>query len=414
MRCEGIVAVALVGSAAACQSGVPQWAGTVTDSAGIEIVSNTRDPLWSVQTAWTLAEELRIGSIDEEPEYQFGRIGSIAADADGHIYVLDVQGQHVKVFAPDGEYVRTVGGPGSGPGELGSLTQGAPFLAVTRGDTLVVPDMANQRVNRYAPDGSSLGSFPLDFQHGFPVAWQATRGGALAMQVRPLAQAGDAEARDAIVLLASDGTVTDTVRTFPSGKSFSFTGGVPEWHIFAPERAWALADDRHIVTGVNDAYRLSMYRPSGALERIVAMPFTLRPVTEGTKDAVFQLFEQAFEDANVPPAVIPQLLDRVSFGEFLPAFGTIQLGPAGSLWVQHLRDVETVGERRLDIANFLEEIGAPDWDVFDRSGRFLGVVTMPDRFAPRVVVDDRIYGVWRDDLDVQYVMRLRVIGTEVD
>jgi hypothetical protein len=35
---------------------------------------------------------------------------------------------------------------------------------------------------------------------------------------------------------------------------------------------------------------------------------------------------------------------------------------------------------------------------------------MPQRFSPRLFHGDRIYGVWRDDLDVQYVMRLRIRG----
>ena len=46
----------------------------------------------------------------------------------------------------------------------------------------------------------------------------------------------------------------------------------------------------------------------------------------------------------------------------------------------------------------------------DREGKFLGVVTMPSRFQPRLFHEDKIYGVWRDDLDVQYVMRLRIVS----
>ena len=65
-------------------------------------------------------------------------------------------------------------------------------------------------------------------------------------------------------------------------------------------------------------------------------------------------------------------------------------------------------QEQRDAANFLEDIGAPDWDVLDHEGRFLGVITMPDRFAPRVIVGDKIYGVWRDEMDVQYVVVLEI------
>jgi hypothetical protein len=71
-------------------------------------------------------------------------------------------------------------------------------------------------------------------------------------------------------------------------------------------------------------------------------------------------------------------------------------------------------EEQLQAANFIEDIGAPDWDVLDGEGRYLGVVSMPDRFAPRMIVGRKIYGVWRDEFDVQYAVVLRIVGTEME
>ena len=56
-----------------------------------------------------------------------------------------------------------------------------------------------------------------------------------------------------------------------------------------------------------------------------------------------------------------------------------------------------------------DELGASEWDVFDAQGRFLGVVGMPERFTAMVFRDDRIYGLWRDEFGVQYVVRLRIV-----
>ncbi len=71
-----------------------------------------------------------------------------------------------------------------------------------------------------------------------------------------------------------------------------------------------------------------------------------------------------------------------------------------------------MSEDELEHYNLLKESGAPEWDVFDAEGRFLGIVSMPQRFAPRVYRDGKIYGVWRDELDVQYVMRLGIVEGE--
>jgi hypothetical protein len=54
--------------------------------------------------------------------------------------------------------------------------------------------------------------------------------------------------------------------------------------------------------------------------------------------------------------------------------------------------------------------GSDEWDVFDSEGRYLGIVTMPDRFSPFSLVGDRLYGVWRDEFEVQYVRVFRITG----
>jgi hypothetical protein len=98
----------------------------------------------------------------------------------------------------------------------------------------------------------------------------------------------------------------------------------------------------------------------------------------------------------------------VQFADHYPAFASLLGGPEGTLWVQHIRTARQVKEsgEEFDVQN----VGAQDWDVFDAEGRFLGEATMPDRFQPLRVHGSHLYGVWRDELDVPYVMRLHVSG----
>jgi hypothetical protein len=406
--------------AAACSPSGPQWAGTITDSAGIQIVANTAQGLWPEGSGWTVVEEVRIGTIDEEPEYQFGEIGWLAPGSDGRIYVLDIQGQHVKVFSPSGEYERTIGGPGSGPGEMGPLSPGQAFVLLGPGDTVLVPDNANLRVNRWTSTGDDAGSFPIDFQQGIPFGWTTAQDGALAEQLRPVSFTGRDDAavdrNDLVLLLDTDGTVTDTVISFPSGETISFTGGVPEWTIFTPETGWSITETGHVLLGTSDEYRLREYDTSGTLIRMISMPWEPRLVSERDKQAVRDFFRKLLsEQPGIPPVIVQRLVDNnVHFGEYLPAFGRTVMGPNGTIWVQHVRGAAEMTEEQLQAANFIEDIGAPDWNVLDREGRYLGVVTMPDRFAPRMIAGHRIYGVWRDELDVQYAAVLRIVGTEID
>lgn len=96
--------------------------------------------------------------------------------------------------------------------------------------------------------------------------------------------------------------------------------------------------------------------------------------------------------------------------DVFPAFQAIMSGPAGTVWVQHVQPPSELSEKEFAVWNVREDWGAPEWDVFDARGRFLGIVTMPRRFTPRIFRGDKIYGVWRDELDVQHVLRLRIVG----
>jgi hypothetical protein len=142
-RVIGLVVVAVL--AAACAgAGDGQWAGSVTDSAGVEIVSNAGQSMWTEADAWTVEEELKIGTLEGDPNYMFGQVGFLTVDSNGRIYVLDAQAQQIRVYSADGVYEQTIGRRGSGPGEL----LGATFVLMAPGDTLVVPDLQNLRISR--------------------------------------------------------------------------------------------------------------------------------------------------------------------------------------------------------------------------------------------------------------------------
>jgi hypothetical protein len=380
----------------------------MSDSAGVTIVSNPETGVWAPGEEWTFEEEMRIGALEGDPEFQFGQVGFISLDSKDQIYVADIQAQHIQVYAPDGSYVRTIGKRGSGPGEF----QGAAFVLVGPGDTLLVPDVQNQRINRFTPDGSVLGSVRIELQQGLPIIFQGTEGGLMAQQVRQFALPGQPaieNPQDAIRTLAPDGTVQDTLLTFASGETFQLSGGAPQFKFYSAEPAWDVTDDR-LLFAVNDDYRIDVYSTTGELERVIKKSFERQPVGQRDKDALMTFLENAWADAGVPAEAINQLKQNVSYGEFFPAFATLTTGPSGTTLVQHIQAASELSDEEYEAWNPIEDQGAPEWDVFDSQGRYLGIVTMPRRFAPRMFRGDKVYGVWRDELDVQYVVRLRIVG----
>jgi hypothetical protein len=273
------------------------------------------------------------------------------------------------------------------------------------GDTLLVPDGRNLRVNRYAPDGSSAGSFRMVLEEGRPMSFEASASGVSAEQIRPLSWLlGESTENpmDAIVTVAIDGTVADTLLEFPSGQSVSPQGAT----LYAAEPVWDLTGDGQLVFGSPDAYRISFYA-GGQLQRIISKPFERRPVSDRDKDAIMGEMKRRWDEGGVSPERREQIRSRIHFADFFPAFQALAVGPRGTIWVGRVKPASELSAKELE---YYHEWLVHDWDVFDDQGRFLGTVTMPDRFNPMVFRGDKIYGAWRDELDVGYVVVLRIVG----
>jgi hypothetical protein len=390
-----------------CRAGDARWGGTMTDSAGVTIVANPAEGIWTDADRWTVEEELRIGAAEGDPHYQFGDIGGIAVDSRGRIFALDAQAQHIKVFSPEGAYEQTIGRPGGGPGEL----RGALALLMGPGDTLLVPDQGNMRINRFGPDGSSIGSVRVVVESRMPMLFRASASGMMAEQVRTFPRYREpASEGDALLRLASDGTVADTIMTFPSGKAWTFDR---HYHFFEVEPAWDLVDPGEIVFAAGDEYRIAVYT-DGRLRRIVTMPYERQPVGEEDVAVILAEMERRYAARGISAELRQAILrERLHFAEFFPAILTLAAGPVGTIWVQHVQPPSELSDEALASSrqdHIVEDFGASEWEVFDCEGRFLGVVAMPERFKPILFRGDVIYGVSRDELNLEYVLRLHIAG----
>lgn len=405
-RLSTLAATSMMVAACAVDS-TANWQGRITDSAGVTIVENPAQPVWAPEQTWTLTETLRIGSAEDEPDYQFGLIAGIAVASDGRVIVADQQGQHLKVFGPDGTYERTIGKPGGGPGELGLGISG---IVVGPHDTILVADMGNQRVNIYLPDGTFVSSFRIELQQGLPLRWDATRDGRMVSQVRPVQFPGmpaPTDSSDVIVVRMSDGTAGDTLLKVPSGKTFQLGGQRPEVELFATEPAWALYGNG-VLYGVNDDYRFGVYGAGGALARVVSKPFTPREISEADEQAMMAAFERLWKQFGLTQEQVAAQRQIIKFADRYPAYLQMLEGVDGSIWVQHVQSPADLPAEMQESYNPQLDLGSRDWDVFDAEGRYLGVVTMPVRFQPVRFLGDAIYGIQRDELDVQYVVKLEV------
>jgi hypothetical protein len=91
---------------------------------------------------------------------------------------------------------------------------------------------------------------------------------------------------------------------------------------------------------------------------------------------------------------------------FLPVTSRLLIDRAnGAIWVER-------ADLLSDPVTFEWTEGAPPrpsyWDVFDSVGVFQHMVRLPARYTPRAIRAHRIYGVLRDENDVEYIVAYEV------
>ena len=224
-----------------------------------------------------------------------------------------------------------------------------------------------------------------------------------------------------MVALGNDGLVTDPLVEFPSGGTIvQLSVGAGTVKFFATEPSWAATTDGHIIYGTNDNYWIGTSDGSGNLIRVTTKFYEPQAITEADRAVVSGMMAEGMQALGLPAAIIERGLGTFQFAEFYPAYHRLLSGPRGSIWVQSVTKADSLSEqdrntlhdiRRFDELRLNPHLlfGARNWDVFHADGRFLGEVTMPARFTPMKFVGEEVYGVWKDELEVNYVMRLKVV-----
>lgn len=402
MRYQIVAACAL--SAIGCAPDPPasgEWAGTISDSAGVVVVDNPESGLWTSETEWRLQEDLRIGVRDGDAVRQFNSIDDIAIDGSGRVYVLD--GSEVRVFEGDGEFVRTIGRAGGGPGELARPSA----LLMGAADTIFLPDARNQRVQRFLSDGTDAGSYPILPNEAISLGWEIGPDGTVLQEVRTLPLSGAGSERILLLVRGGDGTVLDTVLEMPVGEAMVIQNGQPEMTLFAPEPLWTILTDGRITSGRNSEYRLELRTADGELERIVQRPFVRRSFSDSDQGEFRARLRERL-DGHPPSPATGRMLRSMNYADYYPVYAALFGGPDGTIWVQHAKDVSLIGDSDLEAFD-VRAVGAATYDVFDAEGYYLGVIATPDGFEPLRSNGEHIYGIGRDDLGVQHVVRLRVL-----
>jgi len=93
-----------------------EWKGKVKYENGIKVIKNPKNPLFG-KIKFDLVEDLSIGSEEDENSMFYGGV-KIGVDDENNIYVLDFGNCRIQKFDKEGNYIKTFGRKGQGPGEF--------------------------------------------------------------------------------------------------------------------------------------------------------------------------------------------------------------------------------------------------------------------------------------------------------
>lgn len=383
-----LLAIAALG----CTPDGPPASFTVTDSAGVEVITS-HAPAWGDTPAWSVAREpaLRIGPGMEDPRYELYRVVDVRRLRDGRILVANAGTDELRFYGPDGEWIRSAGGTGEGPGEFRQIS-----TVAVGADSIWVWDLALARISVFDDSGEYGRGISLSQAGEGPPPGLAGGLSDGRLILREYVRFWGTNPEPGVQpipiqyhLADREGNVLKGMGEFEHGVHLVLVREDSRSSTTVPfgRRSYFAATDDGFLFGTGQRFEVGEYDASGELQRIMRLDRVPEPI--GREDIEAWIDSAAARSSN-PDArrVFRERYADVSLPATKPTYMDVRVGESGDVW---LKRFPLPGE------------GPFPWTVFDSAGVYLGTIAMPDGFELHQVGDDFVLGVTTNDLDVETV-----------
>ena len=330
-----------------------------------------------------LKELFRLGGESESDEEFFGVIMRIATDAKDNVYVLDMQLSEVKIYDPNGKYIKTIGRKGEGPGEFSNPSD----MFFMPDGNIGVMQVFPGKIVMLTPNGDPAGDYPLPKPEGdgYQVLLGGHRCGSHLVLARQLQKFVEGKFTQNVSLdrLDLQGKVSNTYLSME--RVLEMANLVIDEKTFSTweQGRWDAGSDGRVfvVTSTSD-YEVTVFNTDGTKDRVIERAYEKRNRTAAETAEVRSLFEASVRQA--PNA-------KIEINPYDHDIKSVHSRDDGSLWVLTSR-----GSRNLPAG----VLGV--FDVIDDKGRFVRQVTMKGQGDAMkdgyFFVGDRLYVVtgWLD------------------
>jgi len=358
------------------------------DSAGVMISVNTVSGSISA-TGWKVdpVPDLILGDAGT-PSGTLYRIQGVEGLASGGTLVVDGGSRELRFFDVRGHILERVGGQGAGPGEF----EDPVLVPWTDQDSLLVFDKRLPRFQVFSSGGEYSGAFR--HLNGWP-AGRVPPVGALQMQalfeVRRLREGEESEARSRLKQAFGEYFWYDmrnaertALMSFVVDWAYETSGGTSDVP-FSPTPTAAVGPRGAWITNGRD-FEIRCFDSQGKIRHLIRVDEPKRPVTPRMVQTRIDVLTAQYPEMERHR--LERKYSEVPLPDSLPAIQSLLVDDTGWLWAQRYQ---------------WDPSRPKEWIVFDKDGRAHGTVETPSGLDVKWIGQDRILGIWLDNLGVEYV-----------
>jgi len=358
-------------------------------------------------------EVFSVGSAMATDWQAFGNVRSVHFDAQANLHIFDSNADHIVVVGPDGSLVRTVGGPGEGPGEFDAVTT----AIVARDGSYTV--MGFTTIDLLEPDGEFVRRITMDpFTTGMVMASMALPDGRLLAGQIVRFGGDEEEAEDEgrpIHIFPLDGTEPELLYTAwelpeadeDESSMESTSGGVrmrfAAGRAFEPRLQYDLLTDGRLALIDSVGYRVKLIGLDGSVTGTIERPIAPLPVDNAIMEAERERYSEREASEVVTSNGVNVQVEREgvegrTFADELPVLYDLQVDWEDRIWLERWGPTG-------------DDDGPTD--IVTPDGDYIGTLPpdglrIPDAFGPGGL----LAYIETDEMDVPTVRLLRLVALE--
>jgi hypothetical protein len=358
---------------------------------GIEHVRNAPEPRYLDKTL-TLEEELAIGGEDQEGNVILFDAGYVLVDDAENIWIVDRRDFNIKVFDPEGGFVRSVGKQGEGPGEF----QQVGYVTFLPDGRLLVMDFQASRTSLFDKAGGFISSHQWTKRISRLIL--ATNTSYFAQELVMEEGADPLAERKLVVnkfdlegnqVLSFGGFKLPEFKTLRDG-DIMFGMSVPH----SPQSIFASdIKNQCFYHCLTDKYLIEIYDTEGNVFRTIERPYDPLPYTSQDKDKYLERYRDRGDERQT------KMVEGMDFPSVKTITDRILVDDEGYLWLQ-THELREEGDAKLAL-----------YDIFSNDGTYVMQIWLEVR--PDVIKNGKMYIHYTDeDTGYTYIKRFKMIWSE--